>query len=639
MVDVLIVTAIKLEYDAVLDVHTGATPGSIWRRERGPTGLEVAFRTFQAADGGTLRVAVTRALEMGGVATAAAAAPLVHAYAPRCLAMCGVCAGRKGKVGLGDVIIADRLWTYDIGKLVIEEDEHGHKHARVQGDMLQYRLNGHWKQRAESFELEANSAWLSLRPRTYDAQKDWVLEVRMAGQDPRHHPDRETKCPDYGEKVLPALWEQGLLLRGTLTLTSAAMEYIQGQLNRYPYGMPEPPPFKVHVGPIGTGSQVVSDPLIFDRLARSMRTVLGLEMEASAIGALAHQQNIPYMLVMKGVMDFADADKHDQFKSFAGRASAECLLAFLRDHLSSGASPSDRSSVALSARAEGEAPFVGISFKSLREDFTGREQSLSALDVLLRGESTATRAGGDPSAVFVYGEGGIGKSRLAMEYAYRYRGEYPGGIFFARVKKRTPLEIWAEFARKQFSERSLLRDDEAALAFVQRLRDPAVGPQLIIFDDVQADSRDELAARFRDRVEVQGRQLWPVDQRGVSLLFTTRMRDIPWARGFAVDRLDPDSARELLLKRAGLEALASDEQESAKELASQVLGGHPLAIWLAGACLRRADLPLSEYRESLRERDLVEELEAAAKHAVEEIRGSRPLARSDLRAEPEAARP
>jgi hypothetical protein len=34
-------------------------------------------------------------------------------------------------------------------------------------------------------------------------------------------------------------------------------------------------------------------------------------------------------------MDFADFDKDDHFKTFAARASAECLLAFLRENLPS----------------------------------------------------------------------------------------------------------------------------------------------------------------------------------------------------------------------------------------------------------------------------------------------------------------
>lgn len=124
-VDVLIVTAVKEEYDAVLAVHTGARAGSAWEERPGPTGLAVAFRTFITEDGGELRIAATRALEMGGVAAANAAVPLVTEYQPRCIAMCGVCAGRKGEVQLGDVIVADRLWTYDTGANSVDKDDQG----------------------------------------------------------------------------------------------------------------------------------------------------------------------------------------------------------------------------------------------------------------------------------------------------------------------------------------------------------------------------------------------------------------------------------------------------------------------------------------------------------------------------------
>jgi hypothetical protein len=39
----------------------------------------------------------------------------------------------------------------------------------------------------------------------------------------------------------------------------------------HPDGLPEPADFKVLVGPIGTGTRVVQDPQIFDRLSESMR--------------------------------------------------------------------------------------------------------------------------------------------------------------------------------------------------------------------------------------------------------------------------------------------------------------------------------------------------------------------------------
>src|SRR5688572_29522531 len=110
---VVILTALKLEYDAVLKVSAGAWPGSEWVRETGPNGLPVAFRTFRGKGGRPLRVAVGQAGNMAGVAAVNALLPLVDACKARCIAMCGVCAGPPEKTNLGDVVAADRLFFHD----------------------------------------------------------------------------------------------------------------------------------------------------------------------------------------------------------------------------------------------------------------------------------------------------------------------------------------------------------------------------------------------------------------------------------------------------------------------------------------------------------------------------------------------
>jgi nucleoside phosphorylase len=332
-VDVLIVTAVKEEYDAVLDVETGAVPGSRWENQDGPVGLEVAFRQFHTLDGRLLRVAATRALEMGGVAATNAAVPLLREYSPRCLAMCGVCAGRRGEVQLGDVVVADRLWFYDAGKIKVTVDKEGRRIKRIRGDISTYQLNPAWKQKAESFALDP-APWLLKRPRTYEEQGDWLLERLLQGEDPSRHRFRKSRCTNY-DKVEGLLRKanQIRVRNGALELTKAGRAHIDERLRLYGGKLPKPKPLKVHVAPIGSGNQVVQDEQIFDRLSISMRKVLGLEMEAAAIGAIAHHNGIPFTIVMKGVMDFADPKKNDNFKPFAARASAECLLAFLRAHL------------------------------------------------------------------------------------------------------------------------------------------------------------------------------------------------------------------------------------------------------------------------------------------------------------------
>ncbi|WP_224242004.1 tetratricopeptide repeat protein [Hyalangium gracile] len=417
MVDALIVAATPGEYDAVLEVGTGAERGSDWVKRPGPAGFEVALRTFQAVGGGTLRVAVTRSREMGGVAAVTAAAPIVQAYSPRCLAMCGGCAGRPGEVELGDVIIADRLWTYDTGRLELARDGSGAESSRVLSDVSQYQLNARWKDAARSFAPDASSPWLGLRPRAYEAQRDWVLERLQEGEDPRRHPDRAKRCPDY-EEVIDQLWKARLVEDGKLRLTDEGRERIERLLNRYPDGLPEPRPFKVHVGPIATGSRVVRDPRVFDELAMTVRKVKGLEMEASAIAALAHELALPYMIVMKGVTDFGDPRKGDHFQDFAARASAECLLAFLRQHLPPAASlrkdegASDRLLVpgtVLPPRERSAATLLNARYQLVEFFRPIRAELLRELQAWCDAEESV-------SVQLFHGAGGIGKTHLFIQW-------------------------------------------------------------------------------------------------------------------------------------------------------------------------------------------------------------------------------
>lgn len=329
-VDVLIVTAVKDEYEEALKVDDGALDN--WEKKPGPIGLEVAFRTYDTKSGGRMRIALTRALDMRGVATAAVSAPLIAAYQPRCLAMCGVCAGRRGETNLGDVIVGDPLYTYDAGAIQASYDG-GKRQEHFRDEPNPYRLAATWKQRAESFSLLPERPWLAERPQSLQDQAVWLLARLQSGDaTPWNHPDRKVRCPRW-PKVIERLRKKEFITNEGLELTEQGRKYIADFLLLNPDGLPPPPDFQVRVGPIATGMNVIRDDEIFERLAENQRKVLALEMEAQAIGAIAHVSGIPWMIVMKGVMDHADLDKEDGFKSFAARASAECLIAFLKENL------------------------------------------------------------------------------------------------------------------------------------------------------------------------------------------------------------------------------------------------------------------------------------------------------------------
>jgi nucleoside phosphorylase len=67
---------------------------------------------------GERRVIAAHAPQMGMVATAILATKMIHCFAPRFLAMVGICAGVRGVCNYGDIVCADPCWDWGSGKLI-----------------------------------------------------------------------------------------------------------------------------------------------------------------------------------------------------------------------------------------------------------------------------------------------------------------------------------------------------------------------------------------------------------------------------------------------------------------------------------------------------------------------------------------
>ena len=339
--DAVIVTAINLEYKAVLEVSDGAVAGTKWDEVQQPSGLPLAFRSFTGRGGIPLTVAITQAPNMGATAAANALLPLLPLLMPRCIAMCGVCAGPRGKVQLGDVVAADRLLYHDTGK---------QKKGEVQQDLTTYNLRPDWKIALERMKPAAHfrdASWLQQRPASTEHRE---LRALVALRDEEHEPwrkvDGELKQGEWS-KLVRSLRKQKLLSASGKALTTKGKKAVEDWLFDHQGTLPDlspqgdVAPFSLHVAPIASGAKVIEDEDIWGFVSRSMRKTLGLEMEAAVLGEVAHYQQHHKLdaVVMKGVMDFADHGRDDHFKQFAARASAECLLWFLRENVEASARP------------------------------------------------------------------------------------------------------------------------------------------------------------------------------------------------------------------------------------------------------------------------------------------------------------
>jgi nucleoside phosphorylase len=322
-VDVLVITALKDEYDAAKAV-AGLTQ---WREHDVGGSAPYSTIRYRAGTGGTISVALARPTRMGGRGVSPIATSLTDLLQPTCLAMCGVCAGNPGTTTPGDVIVASPAYEWDEGK---------HTVGVFRADPQQFPQDARWIRAVEDFNP---SRLPSHGVATDDEAAVWYLERLYKGQNPRTHPARERYFSQSAWRdCLERLKSDGFIAwqDAGWALTDAGRDHIQRILYD-DVGGPDRLPFQVFAGPMASGSAVMAEPEIWNWLEVGQRKLLALEMEAATIATIAHERQVPHWLIAKGVMDHANLDKDDRFKAFAAKASAEVLFALLGELLSPAA--------------------------------------------------------------------------------------------------------------------------------------------------------------------------------------------------------------------------------------------------------------------------------------------------------------
>lgn len=237
------------------------------------------------------------------------------------------------------------------------------------------------------------------------------------------------------------------------------------------------------------------------------------------------------------------------------------------------------------------------------EFFTGREAETSLLRTKLGHHGNSNRR----KAVAIVGEGGMGKTDLAVKYCHLFREDY-NHVFWLNCESRAHLQSDLAKAYLDYSGRERNFDDEGRLEIARAvsMRDLLRGLEKILLILDNADDPEALIAADQDSCKEGGYD---------TSLFTPIMkltkadRIVTSRAGFWGDLADPTPLSSLdvkesallYLKRAfndphkgRLEDFAFRDQEVALKIAEEV-GGLTLAIDQAGVVTRRDGWTPEEY--------------------------------------------
>ncbi len=218
-----------------------------------------------------------------------------------------------------------------------------------------------------------------------------------------------------------------------------------------------------------------------------------------------------------------------------------------------------------------------VPFRQKGDQVIGREAALHAVRQQLM-EGRPTLIG---QAVAFIGLGGLGKTQLAVEYAYRYRDSYPNGVIWLNADQDIDAQLTelAEKARWIAPESEHKYKLQVAL---HRLR--TYSDCLIIFDNLEDP---QAIANYV-----------PDPQAEPHVLVTSRIPQTDFTP-ILLDSLNDDLSCDLLIQEAGRKPAGDEEEKAAREIAVS-LGGLPLALELAGAYLKYRSVSWQQYRELLR---------------------------------------
>ena len=254
-----------------------------------------------------------------------------------------------------------------------------------------------------------------------------------------------------------------------------------------------------------------------------------------------------------------------------------------------------------------------VPFRAKGKFMIGRAEALAKVrEQLVSGLPTSIG-----QTVVFQGIGGLGKTQLAVEYAYHYKDSYPNGVYWLTANEN----IDAQLTRIAVEAHWIAPESEHATKLaLARHRLKSYSDCLIVFDNLES---------------VEAIQDYLPDPSASPHILVTSRREQPDFADVKLDLLDEDQSYKLLVQEAKTTPNDALEESAAHDIAT-ALNGLPLALELAGAYLARRRISYAAYHDLLRanlKQALPSRLSSLTKHDADLFK-TLSISESDISDEP-----
>lgn len=335
---------------------------------------------------------------------------------------------------------------------------------------------------------------------------------------------------------------------------------------------------RIHYGLIASGDQVMKDSETRDLLAER-HGILCFEMEAAGL-----MDGLP-SLAIRGICDYCDSHKQKGWQGYAAVAAAAYAKLLL--------SVVPVSCTSLNWMKDNRMRHWMVPL-ARNPRFVGREDEITKLERLL-----GMRDG--PRRVAITGLGGVGKTQVALEVAYRIRDrDKECSVFWIPCTSQEMIDqAYLDIAQKLGLQEIQHGDMKGRVK--EYLESEHAGKWLLIYDN--ADDMDMWLPANSDSTPRLHASL-PASEHG-RILFTSRNRklavDFTVSNIIPIPDVDKDAALQIMQRSIVQEELLKDHI-TANNLLEQ-LCFLPLAITQAAAYINKNGLSLTTYLDLLRKQE------------------------------------